>query len=58
MAYYWTCPNCGSNLDRNEKCDCKERKERKERKKEFFSKRLRMEPRTGQMSLVFEERKV
>lgn len=22
MAYYYTCPNCGANLDPNEKCDC------------------------------------
>lgn len=19
---YWTCPNCGANLDPGEKCDC------------------------------------
>jgi hypothetical protein len=22
MPYYWTCPNCGANLDPGEKCDC------------------------------------
>lgn len=22
MAYYDTCPNCGSNLDPGEKCEC------------------------------------
>nr|DAE24195.1 MAG TPA: RNA-binding protein [Caudovirales sp. ctNZz8] len=22
MAYYWTCPNCGSNNDPGERCDC------------------------------------
>ena len=22
MAYYTTCPNCGSNLDPGERCDC------------------------------------
>lgn len=22
MAYYITCPNCGSNLDPGERCDC------------------------------------
>jgi len=21
--YYWTCPDCGSNLDPGERCDCK-----------------------------------
>ena len=28
MPYYWTCPECGANLDPGEKCDCnKEEKE-------------------------------
>lgn len=22
MAYYWTCPECGSNNDPDEACDC------------------------------------
>lgn len=22
MPYYWTCPNCGANLDPGERCDC------------------------------------
>lgn len=22
MAYYYTCPDCGANLDPGEKCDC------------------------------------
>ncbi len=22
MAYYWTCPHCGANLDPGERCDC------------------------------------
>ena len=26
MAYYWTCPLCGANLDPGEQCDCKKRK--------------------------------
>ena len=21
---YWTCPNCGANLDAGERCDCRE----------------------------------
>ncbi len=35
MAYYYTCPYCGSNLDPGETCDCQERNhmEEKERKK-------------------------
>ena len=24
MAYFRVCPNCGSNLDPGEKCDCEE----------------------------------
>lgn len=31
MAFYWTCPLCGANLDRNEKCDCQDKKEQEER---------------------------
>ncbi len=23
---YWTCPECGANLDPGEKCDCEEQK--------------------------------
>ena len=23
MAYYWTCPQCGSNNDPGEACDCR-----------------------------------
>ncbi len=26
MAYYETCPQCGSNLDPGEKCDCQNQK--------------------------------
>lgn len=26
MAYYNVCPNCGSNLDPGEKCDCQKEK--------------------------------
>lgn len=28
--YYWTCPECGANLDFNEKCDCENNKNIKE----------------------------
>lgn len=30
MAYYRVCPNCGSNLDPGEKCDCQTEKPRYE----------------------------
>lgn len=28
MAYYDTCPNCGSNLDPGEKCECTQYQQR------------------------------
>lgn len=31
MAYYNTCPYCGSNLDPGERCDCLEEREKKEK---------------------------
>ena len=24
MAFYWTCPFCGANLDHGERCDCRD----------------------------------
>lgn len=27
MAYFNTCPDCGSHLDPGEKCDCQDEKE-------------------------------
>ena len=50
MAYYRTCPLCGANLDRGEKCECQEEKEKK---KEFFSQHLKMEPGARQLTFVF-----
>lgn len=29
MAYYNTCPHCGSNLDPGERCECVREKERR-----------------------------
>ena len=29
--YGWTCPDCGANLDPEEKCDCKENKDDKDK---------------------------
>lgn len=51
MAYYITCPNCGSNLDPGEKCDCECEKEKN---REFFGSHLKMEQDTGQMSFLFD----
>lgn len=50
MAYYNTCPNCGSNLDPGEKCLCQNEKEKKQ---EFFKRYLRMEPGIGQLVFNF-----
>lgn len=30
MAYYWTCPICGSNNDPGEACDCRFEETKKE----------------------------
>lgn len=30
MAYYWTCPICGSNNDPGEVCDCRFEKTKRE----------------------------
>lgn len=57
MAYYSTCPRCGSNLDPGEKCDCEQRRQESlSRKQEFFCKHLKTEPETGQLKFVFDER--
>lgn len=57
MAYYNTCPNCGSNLDPSEKCDCEnEKAKEQERKREFFDRHLKMESRAGQLAFAFDSR--
>ena len=33
MAYYWTCPECGANLDPGEKCTCENNNIKEEHKK-------------------------
>lgn len=51
MAYYNTCPKCGSNLDPGEKCDC-EREREKEQK--LLNSHL-MESSGGQILFTFKE---
>lgn len=51
MAYYNTCPNCGSNLDPGEKCDCERESVKKQ---EFFSRHLKIEPKMRQLSFAFD----
>ncbi len=47
MAYYNTCPNCGSNLDPGEKCDCMIERERREK---FYEGVISVAPKTRQLS--------
>lgn len=57
MAYYNTCPNCGCNLDPDEKCDCEnEKAKEQEKKREFFNRHLKMEQKSGQLAFVFDSR--
>lgn len=53
MSYYNVCPNCGSNLDPGERCDCGKEKEKEQ---EFFRRHLKMESRNGQLAFVFDSR--
>ncbi len=55
MAYYRVCPNCGSNLDPDERCDCQDEKEERQ---EFFDRHIKIEPRARQLAFVFESREV
>ena len=55
MAYYNTCPNCGSNLDPGERCECENGKAKEqEKKQEFFNRHLKMEPGAGQLAFVLD----
>lgn len=55
MAYYNVCPDCGSNLDPGERCDCQNiRAIAQEKNRLFFSQMLRTEKSSGQMSFAFE----
>lgn len=56
MSYYKVCPNCGSNLDPGEKCNCESEKTiEQEKKRKFFNQYLKIEPKAGQFAFVFEE---
>lgn len=55
MAYYNTCPHCGSNLDPGERCECESRKEREqEENRIFFGQFLKTESHGGQMAFSFD----
>lgn len=44
---YWTCPLCGANLDKNEKCDCEETAEKEKKVRDQL---LVMEKGTNQLT--------
>lgn len=50
MAYFNTCPNCGSNLDPGEKCECEEEKTQKIN---FMERHTKTNTKTGQISFVW-----
>lgn len=52
MAMYWTC-QYGANHDFGEQCDCKDEEQKR---KEFFEKNIKINPKTGQLSLRFDGR--
>ena len=35
MAYYYTCPHCGTHLDPGESCDCQKQQEPDEAEREI-----------------------
>ena len=57
MAYFYSCPKCGCNLDPGEKCDCEREAHYYERKKkkleELLSKNTNTDEKTGQMVFVW-----
>lgn len=55
MAFYKTCPKCGSNLDPNEQCDCEQEEKRK---KEFYAQSMRVSSKTGQLSFIFDRKDI
>ena len=54
MAYYNVCPNCGSNLDPDEKCDCESIEAKKlEEKKKYFRQLFKVDEKSGQLVFSF-----
>lgn len=53
MAFYNICSKCGAHLDPGEPCDCESKQEEQS---QFFAKRMRVNRKTGQYSLVFDEK--
>ena len=57
MAYFYSCPKCGCNLDPGEKCDCEREAHYYERKRkkleELLRKHTNTDEKTGQMVFVW-----
>lgn len=57
MAYFYSCPRCGCNLDPGEKCDCEKEKHYHEQKRkkleELLSEHTNTDNKTGQMVFVW-----
>lgn len=57
MAYFYSCPRCGCNLDPGEKCDCEKEKHYHEQKRkkleELLSKHTNTDEKTGQIVFVW-----
>ena len=54
MAYYNVCPNCGSNLDPDEKCDCESVKKKEfEKQKRYFKQIFKVDNKNGQLMFSF-----
>ena len=57
MAYFYSCPKCGCNLDPSEKCDCERETHYYERKKkkleELLRKHTNTDEKTGQIAFVW-----
>ena len=53
MAYYNVCPECGSNLDPGEKCDCAAEREEM---RHFYMERTRLEPVSGQTTFIWDDK--
>lgn len=55
MAFYKTCSRCGCNLDPGERCDCEQEEKGK---KELYVQPMRVSPKTGQLSFIFDRKDV
>ena len=57
MAYYNVCPNCGSNLDPGERCDCEDEKIIKLKSRANYFNQHLVSGKRSQMEFSFDEAK-